>query len=99
MSNLMAGPGAYWFGKEEVDAVMRVIQSGHLFRYGSENDPRFLHTVADLEKAFADYCAARFALATSSGTSSLLASLIALGLQPGDEVIVPAYTFVASYSS
>ena len=95
----MAGPGAYWFGKEEVDAVMRVIQSGHLFRYGSENDPRFLHTVADLEKAFADYCAARFALATSSGTSSLLASLIALGLQPGDEVIVPAYTFVASYSS
>jgi dTDP-4-amino-4,6-dideoxygalactose transaminase len=41
----------------------------------------------------------KHAIATSSGTSSLLASAIALGLKPGDEVIVPAYTFVASYTS
>src|SRR4051812_21877265 len=95
----MPGPGAYWFGKEETDAVMRVIQSGHLFRYGSENDPDFLHTTATLEKEFAKYCGAKFGLATSSGTSSLIASLMGMGLKPGDEVIVPAYTFVASYSS
>lgn len=95
----MAGPGAYWFGKEEMDAVMRVMQSSHLFRYGSETDPKFLHTVATLEKEFAKYCGAKFALATSSGTSSLVASVIALGLKPGDEIIVPAYTFVASYTS
>jgi len=95
----MSGPGAYWFGKEEVDAVMEVIHGGYLFRYGSETDPRFLHKVSTLEKEFAEYSGAKFALATSSGTSSLVASVLAIGLQPGDEVIVPAYTFVASYSS
>jgi dTDP-4-amino-4,6-dideoxygalactose transaminase len=95
----MSGPGAYWFGKEEIDAVMEVMRSGYLFRYGSENDPRFLHKVSTLEKEFAKFCRSDYALATSSGTSSLLVSLIALGLKPGDEVIVPAYTFVATYSA
>ena len=95
----MPGPGAYWFGKEEKNAVMEVMQSGYLFRYGSENDPKFLHKVSDLEKEFARYCGANYALATSSGTSSLLVSLLALKLKPGDEVIVPAYTFVATYSA
>jgi len=95
----MPGPGAYWFGKEEIEAVMEVMRSGYLFRYGSENDPKFLHKVSTLEKEFARYCKADFALATSSGTSSLIASVVALGLKPGDEIIVPAYTFVASYSS
>ena len=64
-----------------------------------ETDPRFLHKVATLEKEFAKYCGAKYALATSSGTASLVSSILALGLQPGDEVIVPAYTFVASYSA
>ena len=86
----MPGPGAYWFGKEEMEAVIEVMKSGYLFRYGSENDPKFLHKVATLEKEFARYCEVKFALATSSGTSSLLESAIALGLKPGDEIIVPA---------
>lgn len=95
----MPGPGAYWFGKEETEAVIEVMKSGYLFRYGSEDDPKFLHKVSDLEKEFARYSGVKFALATSSGTSSLVASSLALGLKPGDEIIVPAYTFVASYSS
>ena len=95
----MPGPGAYWFGKEEYDEVLEVLKQGYLFRYGSENDPKFLHKVLTLEKNFAEYCGSKYALATSSGTSSLLISLIALGLKPGDEVIVPAYTFVATYSA
>jgi dTDP-4-amino-4,6-dideoxygalactose transaminase len=95
----MPGPGAYWFGKEETDAVMEVMKSGYLFRYGNENDPKFLRKVFTLEKEFSKYCGAKYALATSSGTSSLLISAVALGLKPGDEIIVPAYTFVASYSS
>lgn len=95
----MPGPGAYWFGKEEMDAAMEVLKGGYLFRYGSEADPNFLHKVASLEKEFARYCGVNHALATSSGTASLLVSVLALGLKPGDEVIVPAYTFVASYSS
>jgi len=96
---IMPGPGAYWFGEEETNAVMEVIQSGYLFRYGNENDPKFLHKVSTLEKKFAQYCGTKYALATSSGTSSILVSLIALGLKPGDEVVVPAYTFVATYSA
>lgn len=95
----MPGPGAYWFGKEEIEAVMEVMRSGYLFRYGAESNPKFLHKVSDLEKKFADYCGTDYALATSSGTSSLIAAVMALGLKPGDEIIVPAYTFVASYSS
>lgn len=95
----MAGPGAYMFGKEERDAVLELMQSGYLFRYGNENDPAFLHKVATLEKSFAEYCKADYCLATSSGTASLVSSVLALGLKPGDEIIVPAYTFVASYSS
>jgi dTDP-4-amino-4,6-dideoxygalactose transaminase len=95
----MPGPGAYWFGKEEMEAVMEVMQGGHLFRYGNEDDPKFLHKAYTLEKEFARYCGAAFALATTSGTASLLASVLALELKPGDEIIVPAYTFVASYSA
>ncbi len=95
----MPGPGAYWFGKEEAEAVIEVVRSGYLFRYGSENDPSFLHRTATFETEFARYSNAEYALATSSGTASLLVSLLAAGLEPGDEIIVPAYTFVASYSS
>jgi dTDP-4-amino-4,6-dideoxygalactose transaminase len=95
----MPGPGAFWFGKEEMEAVIEVMKSGYLFRYGSESDPKFLHQVSTLEKEFASFIGVKFALATSSGTSSLLASAIALGLLPGDEIIIPAYTFVASYSA
>lgn len=95
----MSGPGAYWYGKEEMEAVNEVMQGGYLFRYGSESNPKFLHKVSTLEKEFAQYCGANYALATSSGTSSLLVSLLAMGLKPGDEVIVPAYTFVATYSA
>ncbi len=95
----MPGPGAFWFGKEEMEAAVEVMQSGYLFRYGSENDPKFLRKVFTLEKELALYSGARYALAASSGTSSLLISASALGLKPGDEIIIPAYTFVASYSS
>jgi dTDP-4-amino-4,6-dideoxygalactose transaminase len=95
----MPGPGAYWFGKEEMEAAMEVMKSGYLFRYGNENDPKFLKKVFTLEQEFSKYCGAKYALATSSGTASLLISAVALGLKQGDEIIVPAYTFVASYSS
>jgi len=95
----MPGPGAYWYGKEEIEAALEVMNGGYLFRYGSENDPKFLKKVYTLEKNLASYTGANHALATSSGTSALLASAFALGLKPGDEIIIPAYTFVASYSS
>jgi dTDP-4-amino-4,6-dideoxygalactose transaminase len=95
----MPGPGACWIGEEERREVLDVLESRWLFRYGNVSDPNFKQKVYKFEKAYAEYCGTAHALATSSGTSSLLISLIALGLQPGDEVIVPAYTFVASYSA
>jgi dTDP-4-amino-4,6-dideoxygalactose transaminase len=95
----MPGPGSYLIGKEEIKEIMDVMESGHLFRYGDLNDPAFKHKVHTLEKEFAEYCGVPHALATSSGSSSLLIPLYALGARPGEEVIVPAYTFVASYST
>jgi dTDP-4-amino-4,6-dideoxygalactose transaminase len=96
---VMAGPGAYWFGDEEKKEVLEVLESGYLFRYGSDENPKFLHKTHTFEEEFAKFCGVGHALATSSGTSALLAALLAMDLQPGDEVIVPAYTFVATYTA
>lgn len=95
----MPGPGAYWIGEEEKKEVLDVLESGHLFRYGQSDDPRFKAKVLTLEREVARYCGVKHCVATSSGTSALLAALKAIGVRSGDEVIVPAYTFVASYSS
>ena len=95
----MAGPGSYWIGEEEKKEIMEVLESGRLFRYGNMEDSSFKHKVYTFEQEFARYCGVNHALATSSGTGALMISLLALGIQPGDEVIVPAYTFVATYSS
>ena len=95
----MPGPGAYLFGDEERKEVMDVLESGYLSRYGREDDPRFKHKVVTLEQEFARKMGVRHALATNGGTSSLMAALVALGIQRGDEVIVPGYTFVASISA
>lgn len=95
----MSGPGAYLIGKEEIDEVMEVMSSGYLSRYGQLNDLNFKHKVYTLEQEFAKYIGVKHCVATSSGTSALLISLLAMGIKPGDEVIVPGYTFVASYSA
>jgi dTDP-4-amino-4,6-dideoxygalactose transaminase len=95
----MPGPGSYWLGEEEKQQVLDVLATGHVSRYGDLDDPKFTHKVFTLEEEFANYVGVPYALATSSGTSSLMCCLLALGLKPGDEVIVPAYTFVATYSA
>jgi dTDP-4-amino-4,6-dideoxygalactose transaminase len=95
----MPGPGAFWIGKEEEEEAVRLIRSQSLFRYGSEKDPAFQHRVKDFEAALCEKLKCRYALALSSGTSALITSLSAAGIGPGDEVIVPGYTFIASMSS
>jgi dTDP-4-amino-4,6-dideoxygalactose transaminase len=95
----MSGPGSYWIGEEEKKQVLDVLDGGHLMRYGDLKDPKFKRKVFTLEEEFARYAGVPYALATSSGTSALLCSLLAVGLKPGDEIIVPAYTFVATYSA
>jgi dTDP-4-amino-4,6-dideoxygalactose transaminase len=95
----MSGPGAYRIGEEELREVMDVMESGYLFRYGAESDPAFKRKVATLENEFAGYTGVKHCVAVSSGTGALLCCLAALGIGPGDEVIVPGYTFIASISS
>ncbi len=95
----MPGPGHEWIGAEERDGVLEVVESGHLFRYGKPDDPSFRKKVHTFERELEAACGVRHAVATTSGSASLIAALLAVGLRPGDEVIVPAYTFVATYSS
>jgi dTDP-4-amino-4,6-dideoxygalactose transaminase len=90
-------------GEEEIQEVLEVLRSGYLFRYGislgAEVDPRFQGKVYQVEREVADYCGLRHAVAVNSGTSALLTALCGLGIGPGDEVIAPGYTFIASLSS
>jgi dTDP-4-amino-4,6-dideoxygalactose transaminase len=90
-------------GEEEIQEVLEVLRGGYLFRYGislgADVDPRFKGKVYQVEREVADYCGVRYAVAVNSGTSALLTALSGLGVGPGDEVIVPGYTFIASLSS
>jgi perosamine synthetase len=72
---------------DERRAVLAVLESGQLAQ-----GPR----VAAFEHAFAAFCGARHALAVSSGTAALHLALLAHGVGPGDDVIVPAFTFAAT---
>jgi len=96
---MAGGPGSYLFGEEERKELLDVMETGYLFRYGSEDDPRFKKKVATFEKEFAEKLGAKYCVAVSSGTGALMCCLAALGIGPGDEVIVPGYTFIASISS
>jgi perosamine synthetase len=52
--------------------------------------------IGEFEKAFAEFCGVEYAVATNNGTSALHLALVSLGLKPGDEVIVPTLTYIAS---
>ncbi len=81
----------YRMGQEEVDAVARVVKSRELFRIASKN-----HEVDNFEKELAEKIGVDYALFLTGGTTALMTGLMGLGVGPGDEVIVPAYTFMAS---
>ena len=62
-------------------------------------EPKFLQKTVELERAAERQFNCKYALATASGTASILSALFAVGLKPGDEVIVPAYSYVATYTT
>lgn len=95
----MPGPGSYLVGEEEEKEILEVIRSGHLYRYGDPDDPRFQRKVMTLEQEFAEFVGVEHALAVNSGTTALWISMKSLGIGEGDEVIVPSYTYVATYTA
>ncbi len=90
-------PGFEVIGAEEqaeIDDVFR--RGGVLFRHGFDGIRNGCYKVRDFEVAFAQYMGVPHALAVTSGTAALRVALAALNLQPGDEVITQAFTFVAT---
>ena len=87
-------PGGMLIDRKEEEAVLEVMRAKRLFRYyGPEEGPS---KAAELENAFAAKTGARHALAVTSGTAALICGLQGIGVGPGDEVIMPAYTWIAS---
>ncbi len=80
----------YIVGDEEADAIAKVIREGSLFRYGvGQECDRF-------EARYAEFLGVEHVALTVSGTFALSAAMIAVGLGPGDEVLIPAHTYMAT---
>jgi dTDP-4-amino-4,6-dideoxygalactose transaminase len=82
----------YKFGKAEINAATRVMASGQLFRYLNRTDGEAVR----FEKRWAEIVGVEHVIAVNTGTSALICGLVGLSVGPGDEVIVPGYTFVAT---
>lgn len=80
------------FGAQDEKMLVDTLRSGKWGRHGNGN-------VENFEKRYAELLGAKFVLATANGTSALFTSMNAIGVGPGDEVIVPPYTFVATVNS
>jgi len=94
MPNYSKGAGA--LGDEERKAVLEVLDSRRLFRY---QGPKPLSKVSSFEADVCEVLGVPHAVATSSGTAALRTALAALGVGCGDEVIVPAVTFIATINA
>ncbi len=80
------------YDEQEVQAVADVVRTG---QWGN---PDCAGAVAAFEAQFARYCGSKYAISCVNGSVSLRLALIACGVRPGDEVIVPPYTFIATAS-
>ena len=83
----------YIIGQEEIDALAKVINSGGLFRYSIG------HECERFEQRYAAWLGAKHFSLSASGSYALTAAMIGLGIGPGDEVLVPAHTYMASATS
>jgi dTDP-4-amino-4,6-dideoxygalactose transaminase len=82
-------PGWPQFDEKAINAVQDVLRSGKVNYWTGPKGMEF-------ERKFAEWQGSKYAISASSGTAALHIALSALGIGPGDEVIVPSYTFIAS---
>jgi len=80
------------FDETDVQAVTDIVRSGNW------GNPDCAGIVEEVEHAFANYCGSKYALSCVNGSVALRLALIACGVKPGDEVIIPPYTFIATAS-
>jgi 8-amino-3,8-dideoxy-alpha-D-manno-octulosonate transaminase len=92
-------PGFEFFGEEERKEVNDVLNTGILMRYGFDSARKGIWKSRELEQAIASKFHCGYVQLTSSGTSALSTALAALGVGAGDEVIMPSFTFVASFEA
>ncbi len=87
-------------GEEEKAAVTEVMDRGELSSFLAVPGQYFLggRKIKEFEQRFADYHGVEFAVSFNSATAALHAAVVAVGVQPGEEVIVPPYTFTATAS-
>ena len=85
--------GSAELGEEEIAAVTAVLRTKNLFRFLKD---RKNSAVAQFEDLFAEKSGARHVLAVNSGTSALIAGMVGIGVSAEDEVLVPAYTYIAT---
>mgnify|MGYP002620162797 CR=1 FL=1 len=92
-------PGFELFGNEERKEVNDVLENGVLMRYGFDGMRNGHWKAREFEKAFAERMQTNHCQLVSSGTAALTVALTAAGVGAGDEVIMPTFTFVASFES
>ena len=92
-------PGFEFFGEEERKEVNEVLETGILMRYGFDAARKGRWKAKELEQEINNTFGSTYAQLTSSGTAALTTALTALGVGYGDEVIMPCFTFVASFEA
>ena len=92
-------PGFELFGDEERKEVNDVLETGILMRYGFDGPRKAVWKAKELETAITQTFGCGYAQLTSSGTAALTTAMAALGIGAGDEVIMPSFTFVASFEA
>lgn len=92
-------PGFELWGAEERKEVNDVLETGVLMRYGFDAARKNIWKSVELEKAITERFKCTYAQLVSSGTAALTTALTVLGVGAGDEVIMPTFTFVASFEA
>ncbi len=92
-------PGFEIFGDEEKNQVADVLETGVLFRYGFEGARNGHFKAQEFEKKLCDLTNSKYSHLCSSGTAALCTAMAACGIGAGDEVIIPPFTFVATFEA